>query len=48
MTKFIWAIQFWFLQATEQVKGKTIPLQAWKRPEGFRRLRLTGFKAIGT
>jgi len=29
-------------------KGKTIPLQAWKGPEGSRRLRLPDFKTIGT
>jgi len=28
--------------------GKTIPLQAWTGPEGFRRLRLPDFKTIGT
>jgi len=32
------------------VKGKVkaIPLQVWTGPEGFRRLRLPDFKAIGT
>jgi hypothetical protein len=25
------------------VKGKAIPLQAWRGPEGFRRLRLPDF-----
>ena len=30
------------------VKGKAIPLQAWKGPEGSRRLRLPDFKTIGT
>ena len=29
-------------------KGKSIPLQAWTGPEGFRRLRLPDFKTIGT
>jgi len=29
-------------------KGKAIPLQAWTRPEGSRRLRLPDFKTIGT
>jgi len=29
-------------------KGKAIPLQAWKGPEGSRRLRLPDFKTIGT
>jgi hypothetical protein len=30
------------------VKGKAIPLQAWRGPEGSRRLRLPDFKTIGT
>ena len=29
-------------------KGKAIPLQAWRGPEGSRRLRFPDFKAIGT
>jgi hypothetical protein len=29
-------------------KGKAIPLQAWKNPEGSRRMRLPDFKTIGT
>ena len=29
-------------------KGKAIPLQAWKGPEGSSRLRLPDFKTIGT
>jgi len=28
--------------------GKAIPLQAWRGPEGSRRLRLPDFKTIGT
>jgi len=32
----------------EKTKGKTIPLQAWRGPEDFRMLRLTGVKTIGT
>jgi len=28
-------------------KGKAIPLQAWRGPEGFRRLRFPDFKTIG-
>jgi len=28
-------------------KGKAIPLQAWTRPEGSRRLRLPDFKTVG-
>jgi len=29
-------------------EAKAIPLQAWKGPEGSRRLRLPDFKTIGT
>jgi hypothetical protein len=29
-------------------KGKAIPLKDWRVPEGSRRLRLQGFKTIGT
>jgi hypothetical protein len=29
-------------------KGKAIPLQAYRDPEGSRRLRLPDFKTIGT
>jgi len=29
-------------------KGKAIPLQAWRGPEGSRSLRLPDFKTIGT
>ena len=28
--------------------GKAIPLQAWRGPEGSRRLRLPDFKTVGT
>jgi len=28
-------------------KGKAIPLQAWRGPEGSKRLRLPDFKTIG-
>jgi hypothetical protein len=31
-----------------EVKGKAIPLQAWRDPEGSRRLRLPDFKTSGT
>jgi len=31
-----------------KVKGKALPLQAWTRPEGSRRLRLPDFKTVGT
>jgi hypothetical protein len=30
----------------KSVKGKAIPLQAWRGPEGSRRLRLPDFKTI--
>jgi hypothetical protein len=30
------------------VKGKAIPLQAWRGPEGSMRLRIPDFKTIGT
>ena len=30
------------------VKGKAIPLQAWRGPEGSRRLRFPHFKTLGT
>jgi len=29
-------------------REKSIPLQAWRGPEGSRRLRLTDFKTVGT
>jgi hypothetical protein len=29
-------------------KGKTIPVQVWRDPEGSRRLRLPNFKPIDT
>jgi hypothetical protein len=28
--------------------GKAIPLQAWAGPEGFKKVRLSDFKTIGT
>jgi len=31
-----------------QVKAKSIPLQAWTVPEGYRRMRLPDFKILGT
>jgi hypothetical protein len=37
-----------FLYIQIKVKGKVIPLQAWRDPEGSRRLRLPDFKTIGT
>jgi hypothetical protein len=30
------------------VRGKAVPLQAWTHPEGYRRVMLPGFKAVGT
>jgi hypothetical protein len=33
---------------TGKGKGKAIPLQAWRGPEGSRRLRLPDFKTVGT
>jgi len=35
-------------QVGSVVKGTAIPLQAWKGPEGSRRLRLPDFKTTGT
>jgi hypothetical protein len=32
----------------EKVKGKAVPLQAWRGPEGSRRLKLPDFKTIST
>ena len=32
----------------QNVKGKSIPLQAWTGPEGYRRLRLQDFMTVGT
>ena len=29
-------------------KGKAIPLQAWRDPEGYMRCRLLDFKTVGT
>jgi len=38
----------WKSQTTRlfDIKGKTIPVQAWTDPEGARRLRLPDFKTI--
>jgi hypothetical protein len=30
------------------IRGKAIPKQAWRGPEGSRRLRLLDFQTIGT
>jgi len=32
----------------DHVKGKAIPLQAWRGPDSSRRLRLQDFKTVGT
>jgi len=37
-----------FVRSNGKGKGKAIPLQAWKGPEGFRRLMLPDFKTVGT
>jgi len=37
-----------FNSAFKGLKGKVIPLQAWRGPEGSRRLRLPDFKTIST
>jgi hypothetical protein len=37
-----------YLHFVEHSKGKLIPLQAWRGPEGSRRLRLPDFKAADT
>jgi len=36
------------LVVEKSLKGKAIPLQTWRSPEGSRRLRLPDFKTIGT
>jgi hypothetical protein len=45
------SLAFFFYLMTQRQhigKGKAIPLQAWTGPNGSRRMRLTGFKTIGT
>jgi hypothetical protein len=37
-----------FICVTEVCKGKAIPLQPWRGPDGSRSLRLPDFKTIGT
>jgi hypothetical protein len=37
-----------YKMTTLHIEVKAIPLQAWRGPEGFRRLRLPDFKTIGT
>jgi hypothetical protein len=32
----------------EREKGKAVPVQTWKSPEGSRRIRLPDFKTVGT
>ena len=39
---------FTFIDLKVKGKGKAIPLQAWRGPEGSRRLRLPDFKTVGT
>jgi hypothetical protein len=41
-------INIYVLWPVTSIKGKAIPLQAWKDPEGSWRLRLPCFKKIGT
>jgi len=41
-------IRSYLLTENIQLKGKAMPLQAWRGPEGSRRLRLSDFKTIGT
>jgi len=40
--------QCWIRTRYSKTKVKAIPLQAWKGPEGSRRLGLPDFKTIGT
>jgi hypothetical protein len=35
-------------EMSKKLKGKTIPLKAWRGPEGFRSLRFPDFKTIVT
>jgi hypothetical protein len=35
-----------FLTIYSDVKGKTIPSQAWRGPEGFRKLKVPDFQTI--
>ena len=42
-------VQVFLLKFTDRsVANKAIPLQAWRGPEGSRRLRLPDFKTIST
>jgi hypothetical protein len=41
----VWTdIVLWYNLNNGKGKGKAMPLQAWRDPEGFRRLRLPDFK----
>jgi hypothetical protein len=46
----MWNIQSQYsaIKITSKSKRKAIPLQAWRGPEGSRRLRLPAFKTVGT
>jgi len=51
--KFFFYLRQFFCRYSHQYhinakKGKAIQLQAWKGPEGSRRLRFPDFKTIGT
>jgi len=37
-----------YIHTYMHIKSRAIPLQAWTNPEGFRSLRLTDFKRVGT
>jgi hypothetical protein len=44
-----WLDSRWIYMAVGYTgKGKAIPVQAWRGPEGSRRLKVPGFKTIGT
>jgi len=45
--KFCFAIVFLVVSLSQET-GKSIPLQAWRGPEGSRRFRLPDFKTIST
>jgi hypothetical protein len=39
---------FWYEIKELRERYKTVPLQAWRGPEGSGRLRLPDFKTVGT
>jgi len=43
--ELFWKFNKFHIRAT---KGKAIPLEAWRGPEGSRRLNLPAFKTIST